>query len=220
MKEKNLNEPKWFKQFEWYNNIEYQCTKTNKTKRITRTGIDILSFLVTRCEDDTDYQQYTCTVKEITETLRVTQMTLWRWVSILETLELIEKDRGQHTSKWTVKFGNLRTLYDRLTEQSYPKQEPETADDQTKQNVWNENEVAETESTGCNNNFWKCFPDAINSLMGKKETFELEGITFRRECLDYGYEIIPSISGMVLSDESDYEKKVIMEDKNYYFKCL
>ena len=126
MEDTNLNEPKWFKQFEWYNNIEYQCIKTNKTKRITRLGIDILSFLVTRCEDDTQNQQFMCTVKEITEDLRVTQMSLWRWVSVLEGLELIKKDRGQHTTKWCIQFDNLRTLYDRLTGQPYQKQELET----------------------------------------------------------------------------------------------
>ena len=119
--------PQWFKQYDWYSKIK---TET-KQGYLSRTGIDVLSYIVSECEkrnkahtatprnkahqDETFH--FTCSCKEITQALRISQKTLWRCVNILEPLNLIRSYRSTQTTKWYVNHKALNALYAEITTQ-------------------------------------------------------------------------------------------------------
>ena len=118
--------PQGFKQYEWYSQI-----KTKQGYYLSRTGIDVLSYIVTTCEKQNkahtatprnkahqnESYHFTCSCKEITQALRISQKTLWRCVNILEHLNLIRSYRSIQTTKWYVNHKALNALYAEITSQ-------------------------------------------------------------------------------------------------------
>ena len=131
IKEK-FEEGNFIKQHDWYSKIQYQYkdaeTGIISKKYLSRTSIDILSFLVTQVtllnknkiekqvskEKENEVYYYTTSVEYIAERLNCSRYTVNRTCNILIKLGLIKKYRSIQTTKWLVCIDELNKLYNQI----------------------------------------------------------------------------------------------------------